>query len=84
MKSNGALIPLYPRQSLRCRLAWRVLRVAGFGLAGEVRRGSDLREQPGGGVQQVGRGDGSGGLALEQGHQLGQLVRSGGATDQVP
>ena len=58
----------------------------GFGLAGQERRGSDLREQPGGGVQQVGRGDGPGCLALEQAHQLvhqGQLVLRGGATAQV-
>lgn len=61
-------------------------RADGFGLAGQERRGSDLREQPGGGVQEVARGDGAGCLALEQAHQLvhqGQLVLRGGATAEV-
>ena len=57
-------------------------RADGGALAGKKRRGSDLREQLSGGVQLVGRGDGSGCLALEQAHQLihqGQLVLGGGA-----
>ena len=61
-------------------------RADGFCLAGQERRGSDLREQSGGGMQQVARGDGAGCLALEQAHQLvhqGQLVLRGGATGQV-
>lgn len=61
-------------------------RADGGGLAGQERRGTDLREQPGGGVQQVARGDGAGCLALEQAHQLihqGQLVLRGSATAQV-
>jgi hypothetical protein len=61
-------------------------RADGFGLAGQERRGSDLRQQPGGGVQQVAWGDGAGCLALEQAHQLvhqGQLVLRGGATAYV-
>ena len=59
---------------------------AGLGLAGEERRGSDFREQPGGGVQLVGSGDGAGCLALEQAHQLvheGELVVGDCATAQV-
>ena len=67
MKSIGASIPLDPSQALGCR---RVRWAAGLGLAGEERRGTDFREQPGGGVQQVGRGDGAGCLALEQSYQL--------------
>lgn len=61
-------------------------RTDGFSLAGQKRRGSDLREQPGGGMQQVGRGDSAGCLALEQAHQLvhqGQLVLRGGSTAQM-
>jgi hypothetical protein len=83
MESKGASIPLDPSQALGCR---RVRRADGFTLAGQVRRGPDLREQPGGGVQQVGRGDCAGGLVLEQSHQLvrqSQLVLRGGATTQV-
>ena len=61
-------------------------RADGFGLAGQECRGSDFREQPGGGMQEVGRGDGAGCLALEQAHQLvhqGQLVLRGGATAEM-
>ena len=61
-------------------------RADGFCLAGKERRGSDLRKQPGGGVQEVCGGDGAGCLALEQDHQLvhqSELVLRGGATAQV-
>jgi hypothetical protein len=61
-------------------------RADGFGLTGQECRGSDLREQPGGGMQQFGRGDGAGCLALEQAHQLVhqlQLALRGGTTAQV-
>ena len=61
-------------------------RADGGGLAGEEWGGSDLREQPGGGMQTIVCGDGAWGLALEQGHQLvhqGQLVLRGGASAQV-
>jgi len=61
-------------------------RADGRCLAGQERRGSDLREQSGGGMQKVGLGDGAGCLALEQAHQLvhqSQLVLRGGATAQV-
>jgi hypothetical protein len=83
MKLIGASIPLPPSQVLGCR---RVRWAAGLGLAGLALLGSDFREQPGGGVQQVGRGDCAGGLVLEQSHQLvrqSQLVLRGGAITQV-
>jgi len=67
MKLIGASIPLPPSQALGYR---RARRAADFGLAGQVRCGSDLREQADGGVQQVGHGDCAGSLVLEQSHQL--------------
>ena len=62
-------------------------RADGSGLAGEVRLGSDHREQAGGRGATGRPSRGAGGLVLEQAYQLvhqGQLVLRGGTTDQVP
>jgi len=83
-------------EGAKSRSTWR--KVAAW--RGQERRGSESREQPGGGMQQVARGDGRGAMALEGRPPVwftkGQLVAQGwrpslsvlkamrGKTRQVP